>query len=210
MRCHQYKNGLILYLYGEITDDDRHRLERHIETCALCRQEIEAFRPVIERSAPQTPLTPSERVLKEIRTAAARAVTKDTGTRAARCLWDYRWDGVRPRLIAAAACAFLVVGVTLLAHVIVREPGQSAQEPPAIATEHPAGLWVTEGEPIRYLPASLLAEMSTPTGLEEVLAGLEADTFYIEEQMAFDTAPLLDRQVRSLEHAVVRLAFELE
>lgn|GEM_PF-4465772 len=214
MRCHRHSRALPLYLYGELTDDERRRFENHLETCAQCRQELETFQGILDSAQKQAVPTPSERVFNEIRSAAHNAIT-DAARRVPVPMWDHRWDGLRPRLVAAAACTLLIAALALLTSVIRREPTQLAPEPRVIIAEPPTPSPVLEDALTQPLPTSdqadtLMAEMYSPTPLEDMLAELEANTFYLHEQMALETAPAFDRQVRSLEHDVVRLASELE
>ena len=59
-------------------------------------------------------------------------------------------------------------------------------------------------------PDSLTQPVIVPMGLETRLANLEADTFYMGRELAFETAPALDRRFQSLEDGVVTLSLELE
>jgi len=214
LKCRRYSKWLILYLYGDVTDDERRRFEKHLETCAPCRQELEAFQAIIDNAQEQAVPNPSEQVLNEIRSAAHNATT-GSGQRVPGRLWEYQWYGVRARLAAAAACIVLVAGVVLLARVVGREPGQVVPEPPVIVSEAPAPSRIPEDQSTQPPLASeqsntLMVEVPSATLLEDALAELEANTWYLHEQMALETAPVLDRRVRSLEHDVVRLASELE
>jgi anti-sigma factor RsiW len=214
LTCHRYNKGLILYLYGEVTDDERRRIERHLGTCAQCKHDLEALRAVMERAAQPAVPEPSPKVLNEIRTAAADAITS-TGDQVPVRLRDYRWYGMRPRLVAAASFALVIAAVVFLAGVIGREPGQITSDPPVVVAKPPVPARAHENQPIPPLLArdqsnTLMAEMYSPTPLEDILAELEANAFYLHEQMALETAPVLDRRMRSLEHDVVRLAVELE
>ena len=214
MSCHRYRKALVLYLHGELADDERYRFEQHLETCSACRQELEAFQAVIERATRKTAPVPADHVVNEIRHAARVAVI-DAGQQAPGTVWRYRWYGLRPGVIAAACLTVLTAVVILVVAVTGRGRTRPVPEPPVIVAEPVAPSWVDQEELMKSLlpsdqPDIFMTEMRAPAGLEARLADLEANTFYIHEQMALETAPLFDRQVRSVEHAVVRLAVELE
>src|SRR5215470_16262061 len=44
MNCDWTKDNLVLYLYDELADDAKFELERHIQHCLACRQELESAR----------------------------------------------------------------------------------------------------------------------------------------------------------------------
>ncbi len=43
MKCDQLRSLMMDYLYDELSDEDRQRLESHVMTCAACRQRLAAF-----------------------------------------------------------------------------------------------------------------------------------------------------------------------
>src|SRR5262245_27782209 len=68
------KEDLVTYLYGETDDADRHSFERHLDECAACRDELNAFGRVRDDlSAWQVGLAPrSEIVLQRSRVDVLR------------------------------------------------------------------------------------------------------------------------------------------
>ena len=50
MKCRGYRKLIVLYLYRELADEKRRRLEEHLDRCTACRREVEAFRTVIDRA----------------------------------------------------------------------------------------------------------------------------------------------------------------
>jgi hypothetical protein len=56
----------------------------------------------------------------------------------------------------------------------------------------------------------LVEPMRAPSDLEASLASLEANTFYIDREIAHEMTPVFDRRVQGLENAVFTLALDLE
>ncbi len=48
--CKEFEQGLVLYYYGEAAGDERTRMERHLQGCAICRE----FLAGLGRLLPQT------------------------------------------------------------------------------------------------------------------------------------------------------------
>jgi len=46
MRCKQYREDIVLYLYGELSDQKSRELENHLETCSECGKDIAYTREV--------------------------------------------------------------------------------------------------------------------------------------------------------------------
>lgn len=40
MKCKKFRDQIILYLYGELTGDDKAAIENHIDSCAACREDM--------------------------------------------------------------------------------------------------------------------------------------------------------------------------
>jgi hypothetical protein len=210
MKCRGYRKLIVLYLYRELADEKRRRLEEHLDRCAACRREVEAFRAVIDRAGQREPAVPSNRAIEGIRHAALVGVG-DAGRRAS---WGGRWYGARAGVVAAVCSVILIAAVVTLTARVGQEPAP-ASEPPVIVAEPPElspnldGEQMGEGDPLSQ-PDRLMQPLTVPTGIETRLATLEADTFYIGRELALETAPALDRRMQSLEDGVVTLALEWE
>lgn len=46
MKCRKYRQAIILYLYGELGEDEQRRLNSHLESCPACRAELDETRRV--------------------------------------------------------------------------------------------------------------------------------------------------------------------
>ncbi len=44
MKCEWVRQNIVLYVYDELPDDGRFELERHVERCAECANELNATR----------------------------------------------------------------------------------------------------------------------------------------------------------------------
>lgn len=211
MKCRGYKKLIVLYLYGELAGERRRRLEGHLDRCAACKKELEAFRTVIDRAARNEPAAPSTRAIEEIRHAAQIAVG-DAGQRAS---WGGRWYGARAGVAAVVCSVVVVAAVATLVIRVGRGPAGPEYEPPVILAEPPElspnldGEQMGEGDPLSQ-PDRLMQTVAVPTGIETTLATLEADTFYIGRELALEAAPALDRRMQSLQDSVVTLALEWE
>jgi anti-sigma factor RsiW len=108
---------LAAYAAGDVSADERARVDDHLAACPACRADLADYHAVLERLAATTPDTPQvawPRYRAELRARLAR-----------RGSWRARW--LRPVPIAvsaavAAAAAFVVIGL-LPDH---RSPGELA------------------------------------------------------------------------------------
>jgi hypothetical protein len=214
MRCYSYKKLIVLYLYRELAKDKQRRLEQHLDRCAACRKELEAFRAVIDRAALEEPPVPSNRTIEGIR-RAARISIEGAGRGVPRVLWGRSWYGARAGVLAAVASVLLIAAVATLVARVGRGPTGPESEPPAILAEPPElSPNPDEGQmgagDLPRQPDSLMQPVIVPVGLETRLANLEADTFYMGRELALETAPALDRRFQSLADGVVTLGLEWE
>ncbi len=51
MKCKKYREQIILYMYGEISDSEQTEIERHMKTCSACAEDLEFTRSVFSRIA---------------------------------------------------------------------------------------------------------------------------------------------------------------
>jgi anti-sigma-K factor RskA len=144
------------YVLGALTDEEHDAFRRHIESCAVCREEVAALALVasaLPAAAPQLSAPPElkRRVMSSVhddarrraaeladgRGAAERAGAPERTARA----W-LRW---RPNLAAAA----LAAAVIALAVVVLSQGGGGGGGTRVIRAEAPAGanvsLWVSGG-----------------------------------------------------------------
>ena len=108
-RDHQaYREDAGAYLLGALTDSERQVFERHLATCAECREDVEWLRPgadVLPRSVEPVEPPPSLRaaLMREVRADAAGPGLLERLLAAPR--------RVRPAVAWASAAALLVIGV---------------------------------------------------------------------------------------------------
>jgi len=214
LRCRRYNKLIVLYLHDELADEARRQLERHLDRCVTCRETFEAFRAVIERAGDRDVPAPTARTIESIRRAAEVGVT-DSGRRAAGALWGNRWYGARVGIAAVVSCIVLLAAVAFKVYVVGRPSSPPPYEPPVYVAEPPVPPQTDERLPLHAVVFSegrdgLVGPMRAPSDLEARLASLEANTFYMDQQMAREMMPVFDRRVHGLENAVFKLALDLE
>lgn len=111
-RCDD-KEMLVDYLYGEIDQDGRREVDRHLRTCAACTREIEALQAVRHDLQAWTP------PVADVGVVVAPA---DHASRPAPVLTSSRWSALRDLPAwAQVAAAVLIMGVgAAIANVQVR------------------------------------------------------------------------------------------
>jgi anti-sigma-K factor RskA len=119
------------YVLGALTEAEHENFRRHLESCAVCREEVAALQvaaDALPAAAPQVPAPRQlrDRVMSDVRedarrrqagTSAATSTQVRAGSRAARS--RLRW---RPNL-AVAVLAAVVVALAVIAIVPGGEPG---------------------------------------------------------------------------------------
>ena len=106
MRCRNVKSRLNRYLDGELSDQERRAIERHVGTCAACHEALERLRAA-EMALSQLPAStdvPSG--------FAERAVARAARRREQRPLVAPFWQSFTPAMRVAAA-AMLMLGLGL-------------------------------------------------------------------------------------------------
>lgn len=86
-----FKTLMMGYLDGELTELERERMERHLEECAECRAEAEAFSKLKDLTRPMKLSMPEE------------------------AYWEQYWSSVYNRLERRAGWILLSIGAALLA-----------------------------------------------------------------------------------------------
>ncbi len=110
MTCEMAKTQLPLFLYGELNFDEEETIERHLEDCAGCRDELNALKAV-HRLADQAELDPPAGLLESCRAGLAGQLAGQAPARRAG-LWARFWFW-RPAALAwkpAGALALLALG----------------------------------------------------------------------------------------------------
>ncbi|MBN1817789.1 MAG: zf-HC2 domain-containing protein [Sedimentisphaerales bacterium] len=106
MTCKDYKDLLMGYLDGELSQEQKQDLEKHLQTCSDCRQELEGFRKLIAITDEVTLREPEDK------------------------LWDQYWGGIYNRLerslgwmlFGIAAIALLLYGGFEAVKTLVNDP----------------------------------------------------------------------------------------
>jgi hypothetical protein len=118
MRCEDISTQLVDYLAGTLADDERQKLERHMLSCAACREELNAASETWGRLGDIPADRPDSRAMRarfdallaEGELAQPRAAPPPSRrTRAS--LWLRRPGNSRPLVQALAAVLLLAVGI---------------------------------------------------------------------------------------------------
>lgn len=124
----RHRDDVGAYLLGALPEDEVRAYERHLETCHVCRDELEHLRPavaVLPRSVPQFEPPPSlkESLMETVRAEAARTPARG-GLRA-------RFAGVKPRV--AWGLAAVVIAIAVAAGFGVAQLASNDESPPSLA-----------------------------------------------------------------------------
>lgn len=138
MNHHQYKELLQLFVAQELGEEERQVLQRHLDTCGECKQELgdlEKFSTMVRQ---QTGFRLTDELLSEARQELRVALRLERSRRSA-------WQGIRdrfefltlPRLgVAAGGVAMLAVGILLGRLGVVQDDGSPGIGiVPAVSTE---------------------------------------------------------------------------
>ena len=124
---HLSDEDLLLDFYGESTEVDRRRVRAHLEQCDRCRGLNEDLRAVLT-AVDRAPITePPSGFEREIWARIEPLLP-------VRRTWRTRWNGMAPRLAAAACVAVLLVGAFAAGRLWDRR----AAVPPAPADDREA------------------------------------------------------------------------
>lgn len=214
MSCRRYEKMLVLHLHAELPEMARQQVEGHLGQCSACRERLEEYQEIIQHAAQHELPAPSAGTVEMIRQAVRIGVT-DSGRRAIGADRMPRWSGARVGVVAAVSSVVLLAAVALTVRVVLRTPSPPPYEPPTyvdgpriapqVDEEFLAGPFVLRDEHEEFTEP-----VRESSDLEDRLANLEANTFFIDQQMAREMMPVFDRRMRGLEDAVGVLALELE
>ncbi len=140
MNCEWVKASLIEYVYDEMADDARHELERHVERCSECGEELQATRRWHQQMAARPSMEPTPNLL-----AASRMRLQESLEHAEQVAGWQRWvfdpgawlRQVRysPALAAAILMAGFAAGImTTYGITSRRSPGLNSAVSPSEAT----------------------------------------------------------------------------
>lgn len=134
-----YREMLSLSAYSELTDDEQHLLQKHLESCDACRKELEELRAMKRMVSAYRPMTVGEADLQEAR-IERRVMLRRRTTR--RSVMEDAADFVNrlfapPVRVALAGALLLAVGF-LTGSLATRTPAGSAPETGMLQTVFPA------------------------------------------------------------------------
>jgi putative zinc finger protein len=126
------KETLVAYLYGEVNDDVRREVDRHLRTCAACTRETEGLQAMRQDLQAWQPPEPGLEFSIVPRSQAVRPATVLTSS---------RWSALRavPAWAGVAAAALFIGVAASLANIQVRSTADGVvvtsgwMQPPAAA-----------------------------------------------------------------------------
>ena len=122
MPCSDIQNELVAFHFGDVTDDRRSEIERHIEECGDCLKAFLRVKRAIETG--QDNPGPSELATARLR----RAMVAELRAQQTRRTWSW-WE--RPLALSFAGCA--LVGAIFTTRALTAGPGAPPRFPPATA-----------------------------------------------------------------------------
>lgn len=128
MRHEKYREWLTLSLYGELEPERGRRLERHLETCPACRDELAELREFHEW-ADEAKIEPGPELLNQARAqfrGALLAERQREGKSAPRGGWFGGWSLWAPPSLLAAFCMLAGLGLGFL---LFRSPASPVPQP---------------------------------------------------------------------------------
>ncbi|OYD16360.1 hypothetical protein CH333_03605 [candidate division WOR-3 bacterium JGI_Cruoil_03_44_89] len=105
MKCDEYKEDRILYVYGELRGERKRRFEEHLSSCPHCKKYIEDFRATLSLYEQLPNDEPSEKTVRRILKTSKRMHKPAPRRERSVFTWRLRW--AIPALVGAVAL-FLV------------------------------------------------------------------------------------------------------
>lgn len=99
------------YVLGALDPSETEAFRKHLDQCAVCRDEVEAFGGVVQ-ALPMA--APARSAPPQLRRRVMQAIREEPNARAARRRWPQvagRWSGARIGLSAATATAIVIAAV---------------------------------------------------------------------------------------------------
>ena len=120
MDCRSFDKKKMLYLYGELSNEERDAIKNHLESCPLCRVELDGLKQTLEllKRAPEA--VPSEECLGTIRKLARERKAAGILPRLREIFTPQDVFVRRPVLVTATAAGIILVSFYCLLHF--REP----------------------------------------------------------------------------------------
>lgn len=108
MRCDFYKENLMAFMDGELSERDRTELELHLSRCEDCKRELQTLREIsgtLKRSQKALELNPGfdQRFFQKLAAERERQTSKKGW------LWEWLWERSRWRVPVAVTASVVVV-----------------------------------------------------------------------------------------------------
>jgi hypothetical protein len=173
--CQKVRKDIVAFLYGELSPDDRERVESHLDVCSLCREEARELEFVRKESGSLIPGLSEAMASVDWETLpgeiADKVLRQDAGPDLLQVkkpwlsFFQSKWRPVYVGLISG-----IVIG-SLATYLVLRSPGmQISQAPKLVFTSdllEKAELEVVRRETLEYLEKSqylLLDFVQSPSG----------------------------------------------
>jgi len=124
MNCEQVRTHLSLFLYGELSLDEKKALEEHLEACPECRQELETEKTlgrILEQCGAEVPTRLVTQCRCELREKLEHEASRRGGLRFIWRVIDFR---LPLRIAQVAGAAALVAVGFLVARLTAPEPSR--------------------------------------------------------------------------------------
>jgi anti-sigma factor RsiW len=134
MNCDELTRTIPLYLYSELSFDEEEQVERHLESCAACRTEVERNKAIL-KAFDQVETKADDGLLAECRQELMRAVGREAA-RGKPSLWQSIaafWISFGNIRVPVGMAAALVVGF-LAGRVVFFGPRQAPPSEPLVST----------------------------------------------------------------------------
>lgn len=185
LSCDAAHEQITLLLYGELSDEDCHRLEQHLAGCADCRDELEVTRALSSAMAILPVREPSPNLIAQTRMKLDEALEQTPRdswfVRLRRSLWtDFRLLRTAP--VAAAGMLFAGAGLGFAGFRMVQPPAAApafvdpGTQPIAAVTgvTQDAASGMVRIEYSRLVPAAAVGPADDPIIRSLLLAGTRA------------------------------------
>ena len=109
MDCRSFDKKKMLYLYGELPNEERDAVRDHLESCSLCRVELNGLKQTLGLLKETPEAVPSEECLNTIRGLARERKPAGIGRRLKEIFIPQNVSVRRPVLVTAATAAGIIL-----------------------------------------------------------------------------------------------------
>ena len=139
MKCETVQENLVLLVYGELADDSRFQMQKHLDDCAECAAELKSLREFHDDANALPPLEPTPNLLAASRIRLHEALESAEPARGWRLIFDPSAWLRQMQFSPALAASILIIGFTaggLTVWDIARKP--AGTRPPIAITGTPS------------------------------------------------------------------------